>query len=354
MAAFLTGRGHAVEVVTTAASRPERRAYPVRWVSRGIPVGVRHLATAALIGRRAAARDVVYTTGMFGRSAAGSSLVRRPYVLKLTADPAHERARRRGLTAADVERFQAERGDAWVRALRVARDLELRRAARVLCPSAYLRGLAIGWGIAPDRVEVLPNPVPRVARGSREEARRRFGVDGPTVAFAGRLTAQKALDVALEALARTDGVSLLLAGDGPERTALAARSSELGLDGRVRFLGAQSREAVLELFRAADAAILSSSWENFPHTVVEALAVGTPVIATATGGVAEVVEDGRNGLLSPPGDPAALAAALGRYFGDESLRERLRSAAAPSVEAYAPERIYTRLEEILLAAARSG
>ena len=83
------------------------------------------------------------------------------------------------------------------------------------------------------------------------------------------------------------------------------------------------RDEVLRLFRAADASLLSSTWENFPHTVVESLAVGTPVIATRVGGVAEVVTDGENGLLVPAGDPGALAAAIHRFFGERGLRERL-------------------------------
>ena len=86
---------------------------------------------------------------------------------------------------------------------------------------------------------------------------------------------------------------------------------------------------MLELFRAADASLLSSAWENFPHTVVEALAVGTPVIATRTGGVAEVVRDGENGLLVEPGDVDALAAAIRRFFADDELAARLRANAAP-------------------------
>jgi glycosyltransferase involved in cell wall biosynthesis len=87
--------------------------------------------------------------------------------------------------------------------------------------------------------------------------------------------------------------------------------------------------------------------------VVEALAVGTPVLSTDTGGVAEVVTDGENGLLVPPSEPEALAAAIRRYFDDDVLRERLRAAAAPSVESYAPDRIYGRLEQILTEAATS-
>jgi len=82
--------------------------------------------------------------------------------------------------------------------------------------------------------------------------------------------------------------------------------------------------------------------------LVEALAAGTPVLATATGGVAEVVHDGENGLLVPVGDAVALAGAIERFFGDAELRERLRGAAAASVAAYAPERVFGELEQTLL------
>jgi glycosyltransferase involved in cell wall biosynthesis len=201
-------------------------------------------------------------------------------------------------------------------------------------------------------VSVLPNPTPSLPPlPEREELRRRLGLNGATLAFAGRLTRQKALAVALRALAEVDGVSLWLAGDGDEAPALERLAAELGLAGRVRFLGPRPRDQVLELFRAADAALLSSSWENFPHAVVEALAVGTPVVATATGGVAEIVRDGQNGLLVQPGDAGALAAAIRRYFADEALRGRLRAAAAQSVSEYAPERVYAQLEAVLEQAA---
>jgi glycosyltransferase involved in cell wall biosynthesis len=354
VARFLTGRGHDVEVITTAAAAPGGEAYPVRWVSRRLPKGAIHLRTAALVRARARRADVVYTTGMFGRSSAGALVARRPYVVKLTADPAFERSRRRGLVAGDVEDFQDGGGGPAAGVLRRARDFELRRAAHVFCPSAYLRELVLSWGVAPERVSVLPNPTPELPDlPPRDELKRSFGLDGATLAFAGRLTAQKSLGRALDAIAAADGVRLVIAGDGPERTPLEGRARELGIADRVSFLGAQPRARIVELFRAADATILSSSWENFPHTVVEALAVGTPVLAMEAGGVAEVVCDGVNGLLVAPGDTAALAEAVRRYFADAELRERLRGAAASSVSDYAPERVLGELESTLRRVARS-
>jgi glycosyltransferase involved in cell wall biosynthesis len=348
VAAYLHSRGHDVAVVTTAAAQPAAQDYPVHWISRSLPKGLIHVRTAAEIARRAAHADVVYSTGMFGRSSMGAAAARRPYVLKLTADPAFERARRRGIVTGDVDEFQSVDGGPAVRLLRLSRDAELRHAAYVFTPSAYLRELAVGWGVQPDRVSVLPNPSPLVPElRPRDALRSEFQIDGPTLAFAGRLTVQKALGDALAALSRVEGVALLIAGDGDQRVPLEARVAELGLAGRVRFLGPLPRDRVVELFRAADASILSSSWENFPHTVVEALAVGTPVIATSVGGVAEVVHDGENGLLVAPGDIDGLAEAIRRFFADAALRDRLRAVSAASVEEYAPERVFARLEQML-------
>jgi glycosyltransferase involved in cell wall biosynthesis len=273
-------------------------------------------------------------------------------VVKLTGDPAYERALRYGLTTLPLDVFQSARG-ARIGVLRAVRDAALSGARLYLCPSESLRVLVSRWrAVRPERIRVLPNPVSVPALADREELRRRHGFTGPTLVAAGRLVPQKALGVALEALRACDGVDLVLAGDGPERARLEARARDLGLEGRTRFLGALPRERVLELLAAADAVLLSSNWENFPHALVEGLAAGTPVIATAVGGVSEIVENGVNGLLVRSQDPGALAAAVRRYFADEGLHGRLREAAAGSVAGFAPERVYGRLEAMLLEAAR--
>ena len=341
IAAWLAARGHEVEAVVTAAAPPSPQAYPVHWADRALPPGVRHAAALRLIVARARRADVVYSTGMFGRSSLGALLARTPLVLKLTADPAFERARRRGLVAGEVGDFQGGGGGPLAAALRRARDAAIGRAAHVVCPSAFMRDLVVSWGVPPDRVDVLPNPAPRADDAGAYDV----GAH-PVLAFAGRLTAQKDLGIALAALRDLPGVRLLVAGDGPERARLEAAAGE-----NVELLGPLPRGEVLGLLRAADAAILTSAWENFPHGVVEALAVGTPVIATRTGGVAEVVRDGENGLLVEPGDAEAFAAAVRRFLDDDALRARLRAAAAPSVAQYDADTVYARLETILQAAA---
>jgi glycosyltransferase involved in cell wall biosynthesis len=354
LASFLLERGHAIEVVTTADAAPASERYQVHWVSRAQPRGVRHARVIKVIRASAANADVVYATSMLGRASLAAALTRRPLVVKLVADEAYERARRLGLFDGDLDAFQHFGGGARVRVLRQARDRALHRVDALVCPSSYLASLAVAWGVDESRVTVVPNAAPPLpAVPDRDAARARFGVEGPALAFAGRITRQKALDVALDALVRVEGVSLLVAGDGPDLEDMRRQAIERGLDDRVRFLGALEREDVLALFRAADASLLSSTWENLPHAVVEALAVGTPVVATAVGGVPELVRDGENGLLVPPADPDALAAAIRRLVSDPGLRERLATAAAPSVEHLRAELLYARLEEILRKAAKA-
>lgn len=347
--AELVGRGHEVVVVTTASRPPGPTPYPVHWAPRALPVGARHLAAAGLIARHAREADVVYCTGMFARTAAAAAATRRPLVMKLTGDPAFERARARGLPGSP-EGFAARRDPAAV-ALRLLRRATLRPARHLLCPSSYLRDMLVGWGVEPRRVSVLPNPHPFPIARDRDELRRRLGLHGPTLAFAGRLTVQKNVPLAIEALARLPGVRLAVVGDGPERAAIEDAAVSFGVRDRVELLGALPRSEALDVVAAADLAVLPSRWENFPHAVVEALSVGTPVVATPVGGVTEVVCDGRNGVLVPSGDALALAAAVRALLADDGARARLAAAAPGSVARYAPGPTYDRLERILRGAA---
>jgi glycosyltransferase involved in cell wall biosynthesis len=315
--------------------------YPIDFVSRSLPSGLRHAAVSAVVARRSAAADVVYATSMVGRSAL---VARAPVVVKVAGDAAFERALRHGLYAGDLADFaQADLGYR-ARFLRSWRSLVVRRSAHVLCPSEFLREIVISWGVPAAKVSVLPNATPAIpALRGKEELRASFGMNGPSIAFAGRLTQAKAVHVLRQAIDLVPEASLFAAGDGETRSELHGP--------RVHALGALPRERVLELLAAADAVALSSAWENFPHVLVEALAVGTPVIATAVGGVPEIVADEVNGLLVPPHDPDALAAAIRRFLSDADLRAKLTAAAAESVRPFSSAVVYRHLEALLVTVA---
>jgi glycosyltransferase involved in cell wall biosynthesis len=315
---------------------------------------IRQPAAAAAVAREMRARpDVVYSTGMYTRSALMARAARRPLVLKLASDPAYERARRSGRFAGTLEAFQQFDGDPAVRLLKRVRTAAVRSARRVLIPSRYLAEIAAGWGIDTGRVEIVPNPAPAVdGNGAPDgELRASLAAAGPLFVFAGRLTRQKNLPLAVAAAGRVPGASLVVVGEGPERERLEAAVATAGLRDRVHLLGARPRAAAVAWLRAADAAVLPSDWENFPHAAVEALAVGTPVIATAVGGVPEIVEPGVSGLLVPPGDEGAFAAAMSELAADEATRRRMGAEAERAAARFRPERTYAEIERQLELAA---
>lgn len=144
------------------------------------------------------------------------------------------------------------------------------------------------------------------------------------VVAVGRLEPVKALDTLIDAMAQPalrERACLHLVGDGPLRAALTERAAAAGLAAVVRFHG--FRRDALNLIGHADCLALSSRHEGIPYVVLEALALGTPVVATRVGGIPEVIRDDVDGLLVAPGSPSALAGALARLGDEPGLRERL-------------------------------
>jgi glycosyltransferase involved in cell wall biosynthesis len=172
-------------------------------------------------------------------------------------------------------------------------------------------------------------------RPPRADARRLLGVRGDPVAlFVGRLSYQKGLDVLLRIwrrfVERRPGATLLVLGEGPDGASLRRQAEALGVSGSVDFRGL--RLDVRPHYAAADLFVLPSRYEGLPNVMLEAMAAGLPVIASRVSGTEDVVEDGRNGLLVPPGEPRALLDALLRLTGEPEMGERLGKEARKTVE----------------------
>ena len=158
-----------------------------------------------------------------------------------------------------------------------------------------------------------------------------------------RLTAKKGLDTVLDALGLLagQGVDFLydLIGEGEERAALAARAERLGIAGRVRFHGAMPHERVLDFYRQAHVFVLgcrvlaNGDRDGVPNVLVEAMAMGLPVVATNVSALPELARDGKTALVCPPDDASALAANVRRLLDDPSLGSRLAEAARQAVAA---------------------
>ena len=336
----LEARGHRVTVLTLSDDAHATSGPVVRF-PRAWPWPARMLAVVAwLVGHRRRI-DAVYATGLGPAAVVGAMLARRPVVLKIVGDPAWERGRRRGLTGSGFDEFQSRAAGAreplLVRSMKAMRGFTVRNADVVVTPSDYLARVVRDW--APGQVEpiVVPNGV------------RALDVSGaPTragVLYVGRLVGHKRVDRLVQAVAAIPGLGLDVIGDGPERATLEALAEQAGAGDRVRFLGALDHGAVLERMRSATALVSASEYEGLPHVVIEAMAVGTPVVTTAAGGSTEVVVDDVNGLVVGD-DDASLAGAL-RRVSDPDVHARLAAGAAATGAAWRFERTADDVERIL-------
>jgi glycosyltransferase involved in cell wall biosynthesis len=206
------------------------------------------------------------------------------------------------------------------------------------------RYLAVSRDIATELVERLGWPAEKIEVVYNAVDAERFAVAAPPglrqqlggnktrslVLTAARLDAQKGHPVLLEAAIQVPDAVFVLAGDGPERQNLEELAGRLGVADRVRFLG--RRGDVPNLLAACDVFALPSLYEGSSLAVLEAMAAGKALVSSAIGGTDELIEDGRSGLLVPPGDPEALAGALRRLLADRELRASLAGRARERVE----------------------
>lgn len=197
--------------------------------------------------------------------------------------------------------------------------------------------------VSPESVPVVRDKLAVVENGVDLPMPSAYHRDGPVLSV-GRLVATKGMDVVIEACAQL-GRALVIAGDGPESDALRAQAAALGA--QVRFTGNLERDALDDLYRSASVVVLASHTEGLPNVVLEAMAHARPVVATPVGSIPDVIDDGVNGLLVPPGDPGALASAIKRLVADPELAERLGLAARATAEQFAWDRVIPKLEDAL-------
>ena len=200
-----------------------------------------------------------------------------------------------------------------------------------ICNSEATRqSMLSGVGATADRVFVVHNGIDPLSYQTtlrQAEAKAKLGIaaDQPVVTLMGRLTYQKNIPLFLEAAAivsrRRDGARFLIIGEGELDSVLRKQIDDLGLARSVRLLGIRSD--VPDLLRATDVMTLTSRYEGVSNTLLEAMAVGTPVVSTAYAGVEELVTDGSDGFVVPLGDAHALAEKYMLLIDDPSLRRRM-------------------------------
>jgi len=286
-----------------------------------------HSSKAGILGRWAAwlagAPIIVHTIHGWGHHDRQHPLVRRSYIL--------------------LEQVTQRITDRLV--VVSPRNIEKGLADGIATPAKYV---TVRSGIELDRFRRPARP--------REAVRAELSIpaDAPVVGTVTRLSPQKApldfVETAAQVVARRPGVHFIVVGDGPLRAGVEARIAVLGLASCVHLTGL--RRDVPDLLHSFDVFALSSLWEGLPRVLSQAMAAGLAVVATAVDGNAEAVEDGVNGLLAPPGDPQAMAAALLRLLDDPALAAQMGAAGRERAEEFGARKMVediAALYEVLLA-----
>jgi teichuronic acid biosynthesis glycosyltransferase TuaC len=208
----------------------------------------------------------------------------------------------------------------------------IRNAAALIGVSAALKAVLVELGAPPDKVTVLRNGVDTTLfrpPPDREAARQALGLRGPTLISVGLLIERKGHHHTIEAMRQLPEFGLLIVGEGPEQARLAGLIERYGLGEKVRLLGPRPHAELPSLYGATDALVLASSREGWANVLLEAMACGTPVVASNIPGNPEVVREAAAGVITEANTPDGIAAAVRRLFAALPARAATRAYAEP-------------------------
>ena len=347
IAQFLSSRGHQVTVLTLSVDlNHDDQSYPFRLirVRRRVWPPVRAALIVLKILGLARTTDVLFVNGLYLETAMSNLLGRKPLVLKIVGDPAWEPASRKGWIEDDFETFQITRYGLLIEIFKSLRGWWTKRADKVIVPSRYLGQYAAKWGASERNVVLIYNAPENTIVASPAEAPLNTPFKLVTVA---RLVPWKRVDKILDAIADMPQAGLVVVGDGPLRSTLDEHSKALQISDRVYFAGARTKPETMGLMATCDVFVLNSTYEGFPHVVLEAMSIGLPVVATPAGGTPEVVEDGQSGRLVSLDNDASLKEALVSLDASPALRRHLSEGGKRVVKRFSEDQMLEQTEAVL-------
>lgn len=267
-----------------------------------------------------------------------------PLIVKVVGDYAWEQAQNSGVTTIGIDEFQKRSFSGKVGKLQKIERRVCRQAAKVIVPSQYLRKIVRGWGVNDEKIEVIYNAATIHEYPTLSKTRRQ------TIISIGRLVPWKGFETLISLMADLRSVQpdlkLEIYGSGPDQGKLEQLIHRLGLADTVTINKAGHDELMLKLNQAA-MLVLNTGYEGFPHTVLEAMAAGTPVITTNIGGNPEIISDGENGLLIAYNQPGELKAAILRLLSDQDLYQRIVKNASESWQRFSLEAMLEKTVQLL-------
>ena len=243
-----------------------------------------------------------------------SRVLKKRYALKITGYYSWEQAMNRGLTSLLIDEFQSEKRLLWpISKIRETQIRVVKGAKRVIVPSQYLKTMVEGWGADPKKIEVIYNAVLPLNALDRPVERAKLGLKNEDflILSVGRPVKWKGFDLLRETV---------------------MHMQESNPNFRLIILHDVKKEILHRHYASSDLFVLNTGYEGFSHTILEAMAVGLPIITTRVGGNLELVNDRVNGILVDYNDKTQLNRAIQEVYDDAELRQRLKTGARATFE----------------------
>lgn len=341
LADFLPGRGFEVDIA------------PFRTV-RKFPKIIRHTVYFFKVLRRGMRADIIFAQDpvSVGVPAMVAALIlRKKFVLKVVGDYAWEQSTQRFHYSGTIDAFQNDSLGLLAGILRAIERAVARRAVRVLVPSKYLGRIVSSWGVPKKNISVVYNGIAPHQVGLKQVIRGLLRFRGELVMSSGRLVPWKGHNTLIRIHAKMakerPDLHLLIVAGGPEAERLEKLAEDLGVADSVIFTGNVENAVALRYMRAADVFALNTAYEGFSHTLLEAAAVGVPIVTTAIGGNPEFIDDGVNGYLVKPDDEKAFIKKITALLDSPELRAKIAGNAKRKVEKFSVGAMVDRTAEVL-------
>ncbi|MDD5547585.1 MAG: glycosyltransferase family 4 protein [Candidatus Pacebacteria bacterium] len=349
LASDLVNAGFKVTVLTYGSPEKKERNFKLVKVSRKLLPGLKQLIFGIKVFYLAYKSEVIYTTDLYSPgywSMLAAKILNRKFVARFAGDSAWETAVNSGQTNDDIVVFQDKKYNSFIEKRKKQRANILKSADAIVAVSNFMKHLAMKIGVEESKIKVIYNAVdflPDIPKYQEPAA--------PTLTFVGRLTPWKGVEMLVRVMAelklKYKDIMLEVLGEGSEFENLKNLAENLGLKDNVMFRGRVSKQEALSILSRSTVFVLNTNYEGLPHTVLEAMSVGAPVITTLVGGNPEVVKDEENGFLLPYNDKRAWVGAIDRLLGDKGLRNKFSQNGLKTLEKFKWNELLSKTIEVL-------
>lgn len=323
---------------------------------RKFPNVLRQIIYAWLVFWRGRDCDLIYaqdTTSVGWPACFANFFLRKKFIVRIPGDQVWEQGVQRfGITELlDAFPKWSKKWHAYLSLLRALQQITIARADHIVVPSRYLGKIVQKWEVPKKKISVVYNSIEPVTVGRKQVIRGLLKFQGELVISSGRLVPWKGFEVLIKIVAnlkkKRPDLKLLIVGDGPESEKLEKLADSLGISDSVIFTHRVENAVALRYMRAADVFVLNTKYEGFSHTLLEAAAVGVPIVTTKIGGNPEFIDDGINGYLVKPDDTKTLEKHITTLLDSPTQRAKISGAAKRKAEKFSVKRMVDETEKVL-------